>query len=106
MGWQWTAGCGVDAAPYFRVFSPARQTERFDPNGVYIKKWVPELAHVEKHFLTYGLSEKLSGIDYPLPIIDLSESRKSALSRWEDIKTFSAHTHEDTDFPLLTSNVA
>jgi deoxyribodipyrimidine photo-lyase len=62
-GWQWAAGSGVDAAPYFRVFNPALQTERFDPQGVYIRKWVPE----------YGTPL------YPRPVVDFSESRKRCL---------------------------
>ncbi len=86
LGWQWTAGCGVDAAPYFRIFSPPRQTERFDPQGDYIKKWVPELADANKHFLMYGLPNSETGIAYPEPVIDLAESRKAALSRWDNIR--------------------
>ena len=44
LGWQWVAGCGADAAPYFRVFNPVTQGERFDPDGAYVRRWVPELA--------------------------------------------------------------
>jgi deoxyribodipyrimidine photo-lyase len=62
-GWQWTAGTGADAAPYYRVFSPARQAERFDPQGRYVRRWVPELG-------TPG---------YPAPIVDLALSREEAL---------------------------
>lgn len=62
-GWQWAAGCGTDAAPYFRIFSPAAQTQRFDPKSEYINKWVPEL-------LTAA---------YPKPIVDLKESRERCL---------------------------
>ena len=62
-GWQWTAGTGADAAPYFRVFNPARQAERFDPQGAYIRRWVPELGTR----------------DYPEPIVDPGQSRQAAL---------------------------
>ncbi len=44
LGWQWTAGCGADAAPFFRIFNPVRQSERFDPRGDYLRRWLPELA--------------------------------------------------------------
>ena len=44
MGWQWVAGCGIDAAPYFRIFNPVLQGERFDPDGAYVRHWVPELS--------------------------------------------------------------
>ena len=86
LGWQWTAGCGVDAAPYFRIFSPARQTERFDADGEYIKRWIPELRDADKHVLVNGLSEASPEINYPSPIIDMTASRKAALSRWDAIK--------------------
>jgi deoxyribodipyrimidine photo-lyase len=62
-GWQWAAGSGVDAAPYFRIFSPKLQTERFDPKLVYIKKWIPEL----------------NTFDYPRPIVDHDFARKRCL---------------------------
>jgi len=85
MGWQWTAGCGVDAAPYFRVFSPSRQTERFDAEGEYIRRWVPELKKATNKQLINGTDLQQFG-DYPKPLVDLSESRKQALSRWDQIK--------------------
>jgi len=69
-GWQWIAGCGADAAPYFRIFNPNTQIERFDPDYKYIKRWVSE----------YGTD------DYPEPIVDLKESRKEALEAFESIK--------------------
>jgi deoxyribodipyrimidine photo-lyase len=90
LGWQWTAGCGVDAAPYFRIFSPPRQTERFDPEGEYIKHWIPELAEAERRFLIYGLPNNDTGFDYPEPVIDLAESRKAALARWDNIRHYEA----------------
>uniref|UniRef100_UPI003D0FB99B FAD-binding domain-containing protein n=1 Tax=Sedimenticola sp. TaxID=1940285 RepID=UPI003D0FB99B len=86
LGWQWTAGCGVDAAPYFRVFNPARQADRFDPSGRYIKRWVPELAAADKRILHNGRLSIDGGLNYPLPMVDLNQSRKQALLRWEQIK--------------------
>jgi deoxyribodipyrimidine photo-lyase len=51
LGWQWSAGCGTDAAPYFRVFNPILQGKRFDPMGTYVKRWVPELRHLPKKWV-------------------------------------------------------
>ena len=69
LGWQWVAGCGVDAAPYYRIFNPYTQAERFDPDLKYIKNWVSEVE-----------SKK-----YIEPIVDLGASRKSALERYKQI---------------------
>ncbi|MCX7623642.1 MAG: deoxyribodipyrimidine photo-lyase [Thermomicrobium sp.] len=88
-GWQWCAGTGTDAAPYFRIFDPVRQAERFDPTGEWIRQWVPELAAVPQPYLsapwTMPLSLQLStgcrvGRDYPAPIVDLSAARERALA--------------------------
>ncbi|WP_029132814.1 deoxyribodipyrimidine photo-lyase [Sedimenticola selenatireducens] len=85
LGWQWTAGCGVDAAPYFRVFNPARQAEHFDAGG-YIQRWLPELKGADKAVLHNGRLDTDGPIDYPRPIVDLNQSRRAALQRWERIK--------------------
>ncbi len=94
-GWQWTAGCGADAAPYFRVFNPVRQGERFDPEGGYIRRWCPELARLPDKYLQQPWTAPESvlsaagvrlGIDYPRPILDLAASRDRALAAWERIK--------------------
>jgi deoxyribodipyrimidine photo-lyase len=69
-GWQWAAGCGTDAAPYFRVFNPTTQGDKFDPDGAYVKRWVAE----------YG-----SG-DYPAPMVDHSAERLEALRRYEAVR--------------------
>ena len=85
-GWQWVAGTGTDAAPYFRVFNPTAQSTRFDPDGTYIRRWVPELADVEGKAIheppTDG--DLLSGPapDYPKPLVDHKEEREEALRRW------------------------
>ncbi|MBY6185081.1 deoxyribodipyrimidine photo-lyase [Marinobacter hydrocarbonoclasticus] len=68
-GWQWAAGCGADAAPYFRHFNPLRQSQRFDPDGDYIRQWVPELAEVPAAQLHKG-GPFLLAPDYPSPLVD------------------------------------
>ena len=93
--WQWVAGCGADAAPYFRIFNPQLQGEKFDPEGVYVKQWLPELQYLPKKFIhspwdAPELVLKESGVelgrDYPEPIVDHIAARERALSAFEDIK--------------------
>lgn len=82
-GWQWSAGTGADAAPYFRIQNPWTQTERYDPEGNYIKRWIPELAEVDpKRFCK--APEPLDPLvaDYPLPIVDHSTERNETLDRF------------------------
>ncbi|MEJ2575818.1 MAG: deoxyribodipyrimidine photo-lyase [Gammaproteobacteria bacterium] len=95
LGWQWTAGCGADAAPYFRIFNPALQGERFDPRGHYVRRWVPELAQLPERWLhrpweapqaVLDTADVRLGRDYPRPLVDLAESRAAALDVWEDLK--------------------
>lgn len=95
LGWQWTAGSGADAAPYFRIFNPVSQGEKFDAGGEYVRRWVPELKQLSDKWIhrpweapTDALHQAgiTLGEDYPSPIVDLKESRKRALSVWEDIK--------------------
>lgn len=84
-GWQWCAGSGTDAAPYFRVFNPTAQGEKFDPAGDYVRRWVPELAGPE---LAGGDVHKLKGgrpADYPDPIVDHAAERVEALQRYGQI---------------------
>lgn len=91
-GWQWTAGTGADAAPYYRIFSPILQTERFDPKGTYIRRWVPELARMPDAALRQPwehpeLLRQLAPA-YPLrPMVDLKESRAQALAAYSGPKT-------------------
>ncbi len=74
-GWQWTAGCGTDAAPYFRVFNPVSQGRKFDPDGSYVRRWVPELAEADDPHAPVE------------PIVDHAEERREALARWERIRS-------------------
>ena len=95
LGWQWTAGCGADAAPFFRIFNPMLQTERFDPERAYLRRWLPELARLPDKWIhcpweapAAVLAE--SGVDigrtYPRPIVDFRESREAALAAYGAIK--------------------
>ena len=87
-GWQWTAGCGTDASPYFRIFNPISQGLKFDPNGDYVRRFVPELAHIqgaavhEPWLLIDGLAK-----GYPAPIVDHSVEREESLARLAELKT-------------------
>lgn len=85
-GWQWSASTGTDAAPYFRVFNPATQSERFDPDGDFIRQYVPEIAKLDnKRIHQPWLGGVIPG-GYPRPIVDLKESRKEAISRFQALK--------------------
>ena len=92
LGWQWSAGCGADAAPYFRIFNPTTQAEKFDGNGDYIRRWVPELKNMEapKIFEPYKYKGDLFlKNSYSDPIVDHAESRKKALLAYDIIKKIS-----------------
>ncbi len=87
-GWQWTAGCGTDASPYYRIFNPILQGKKFDPTGNYVRKWVPELQHVQGDLV----HEPWNLIDgyvngYPERIVDHDQERAESLQRLEEIKT-------------------
>lgn len=93
--WQWIAGCGADAAPYFRIFNPITQGQKFDPEGIYTRKFVPELRNLPDEYLfnpweaSKHILEKagiILGRDYPKPIVDLKESRNRALMAFASLK--------------------
>ena len=95
LGWQWSAGCGADAAPYFRIFNPVLQSAKFDAEGDYIRLWVPELANVPADAIhapwqaKSGVLAKAGvrlGQEYPAPIVDLAASRDRALAAYAHIK--------------------
>lgn len=78
-GWQWAASTGCDAQPYFRIFNPVSQSEKFDPEGEFIRSWVPELAHLRPKVIHLTHSEWFGVDGYPLPIVNHAEQRKKAL---------------------------
>jgi deoxyribodipyrimidine photo-lyase len=89
MGWQWTSGCGADAAPYFRIFNPVAQGEKFDPEGAYVRRWVPELSKLSKLWIhkpwkapaaVLSNAKVQLGRDYPWPIVDHGVARARALA--------------------------
>ena len=93
--WQWVAGCGADAAPYFRIFNPILQGEKFDKEGIYVKKWVPELNKVPSKFIHKPWEMELKyqetintliGKDYPKPIVIHEDARASALKAFQSLK--------------------
>ncbi|ETI58323.1 deoxyribodipyrimidine photo-lyase [Marinomonas profundimaris] len=85
-GWQWSASTGCDAAPYFRVFNPTRQSETYDKNGEFIKRFVPELAHLDAKSIHNPSSEQRIQCDYPEPIIDYKPARQAAIAAFDELK--------------------
>jgi deoxyribodipyrimidine photo-lyase len=99
LGWQWTAGCGADAAPYFRIFNPVSQGEKFDPRGAYVRQWCPELAKLPDEWLhrPWEASEQVrtsAGLDlgraYPDPIVSHAIAREVALEAFAKLKSAQA----------------
>jgi deoxyribodipyrimidine photo-lyase len=93
--WQWIAGSGADAAPFFRIFNPQKQGETFDPDGAYVRKWVPEIAKLPDKFLHAPATaprEVLAkagitlGKNYPAPMVDHAEARDAALAAFKTLK--------------------
>ncbi len=95
LGWQWTAGCGADAAPFFRVFNPIAQGRKFDPHGDYVRRWIPELDQLPDKFIHQpwtapaGQLEQAGlsiGSDYPAPIVDHKQARARALMAYDKMR--------------------
>lgn len=93
--WQWAAGCGADAAPYFRIFNPILQGEKFDKQGEYIKRWVPELGKLSAKYINKPWEAGANELDqaqiklgstYPYPIVDHKQGREGALAAYQQIK--------------------
>ena len=93
--WQWVAGCGADAAPYFRIFNPVTQGQKFDPAGAYVRQWVPELAALpdkdihapwEAPTATLRQAGVTLGSTYPAPLVDHKEARARALAGYQAIR--------------------
>jgi deoxyribodipyrimidine photo-lyase len=100
LGWQWVAGCGADAAPYFRIFNPVTQGQKFDPNGDYVRRWVPEVRLLPDSIVhrpwdaSPSMLDKAGlkiGKDYPARIVDHVVARRRALSALEIAKDLSAN---------------
>jgi deoxyribodipyrimidine photo-lyase len=94
-GWQWVAGCGADAAPYFRVFNPVLQGEKFDPDGAYVRRYVPELAKLDARYIHRPWEAPTEilrkagvrfGETYPHPVVDHAEGRARALAAFEELR--------------------
>lgn len=95
MGWQWTAGSGADAAPYFRIFNPVSQSKKFDSEGAYLRKWVPEIAELPDRYIHAPWEAPADILEhtriyldgkYPEPVVDLKSSRQRALDAYAQIK--------------------
>jgi deoxyribodipyrimidine photo-lyase len=95
LGWQWTAGCGADAAPYFRVFNPVLQGRKFDPHGDYVRRWMPDLARLPPRFIHAPWEAPAAvliragvklGRNYPRPIVDHGAARDAALDAYDRIR--------------------
>jgi len=95
LGWQWVAGCGADAAPYYRIFNPVLQSERFDGDGIYLRRWLPELKTLDDKFIhtpwaapeaALTAAQLQLGKQYPQPIIDLARTRALALEAYQALR--------------------
>ena len=95
LGWQWSAGCGADAAPYFRIFAPVLQGRKFDPAGGYVKRWVPELARLDARHIhapweapdaVLATASVRLGKSYPRPIVDHATARAAALAAFKQLR--------------------
>jgi len=104
-GWQWTAGTGTDAAPYFRVFNPVLQAKRFDPDGAYVRRWIPELRDVPDSHIhepwrmdidTQRASGCMIGVNYPAPVVEHALRRNEAIVRYKDADARFAAREEAT----------
>jgi deoxyribodipyrimidine photo-lyase len=102
-GWQWIAGCGADAAPFFRIFNPLTQSEKFDKQGDYIRRYVPELVNMPDKYIhapwlapeeVLGLAGVEIAVNYPAPIVDIKESRECALAAFSVTKTLMSSTNK------------
>jgi deoxyribodipyrimidine photo-lyase len=89
-GWQWVAGSGADASPYFRIFNPIIQGAKFDPDGAYVKKWVPELRSVDAKHIHAPWEMDFPPKDYPAPVITHEKGREAALAAYKKMKVETA----------------
>jgi deoxyribodipyrimidine photo-lyase len=98
MGWQWIAGSGPDAAPYFRIFNPIEQGRKFDPEGRYVRRWCPELARVPAMYIhapfeapreVLEAANVRLGETYPAPLVEHKAARDAALASYQKIRRSS-----------------
>ena len=103
-GWQWTAGVGADPQPWFRIFNPVLQGQRFDPDGDWVRRWVPELAKVPARHIhaPWQMPEAIAaeagvhlGATYPRPIVDLQAGRERALAAFRSVTAAGAGESAD-----------
>ncbi|PTY06903.1 deoxyribodipyrimidine photolyase [Opitutaceae bacterium EW11] len=96
LGWQWVAGCGADAAPYFRIFAPVLQSRKFDPDGAYLRRWLPELASLPDAWIHAPWEAPADvctaagvtlGRTYPYPIVDHAKARETALAAYRSLRS-------------------
>ena len=85
-GWQWSAGTGTDAAPYFRIFNPTTQATKCDPQGTFVRRWIPELARVPDDSIHEPWNEPLLAGKYPPRIVRHEEQRPKALAMFAKVK--------------------
>lgn len=88
-GWQWSASTGCDASPWFRVFNPIKQSEKFDPDGTFIRRFVPELAELDRRSIHNPSSSQRQVCGYPEPVIDYREARERVLGRFKALAELS-----------------
>jgi deoxyribodipyrimidine photo-lyase len=93
--WQWVAGCGADASPYYRIFNPMLQGAKFDPNGAYVKRWVPELRDVPSQHIHAPWEMEVPPAAYPAPMVDHGKARARAMAAFASIKQGGGSSGED-----------
>jgi deoxyribodipyrimidine photo-lyase len=96
LGWQWSTGCGADAAPFFRIFNPVLQGKKFDPEGAYVRRWVRQLARLPAKYVhepweateaALSAAGVTLGVDYPRPLVDLAVTRAAALAAYQSLRS-------------------
>ncbi len=110
LGWQWSAGCGADAAPYFRIFAPVAQGEKFDADGAYVRRWVPELARLPDAYLHAPWTAPATileragvrlGVNYPRPVVDHATARAEALAAFKALRGGASDSRTSDDGELF-----
>jgi deoxyribodipyrimidine photo-lyase len=94
MSWQWVAGSGADASPYYRIFNPTLQGKKFDPNGYYVKRWLPELASIPTQWVHHPWDAPIkmrANLNYPSPMVDHAEARIKALNSYKTLSDQEKH---------------